>query len=185
MSNEPDEELVARVREGETGSFRVLVDRYKRRVYALGLKFFRNHEDAKDFLQDAFVRAYQKLGQYRGDSRFYSWLMRVAYSVGLNMLRSRKETSDVDDLPLAHPGPTPEEEDLGKRAQAIVQESVAGLPARYRTCVELFFYFGLSYPEISEMTGYPVNTIKSHVFRAKKLLRDRLAGTSAEDYHAM
>lgn len=185
MNHESDEELVARVREGESGSFRLLVDRYRRRVYALGLKLFRNHEDAKDFLQDAFVRVYQRIEQFRGDSRFYSWLMRVAYSVGLNDLRSRKETSDVDDLPLVHSGPSVEEGDLARRAKAVVLESVSELPERYRTCVELYFFFGLSYPEISEMTGIPVNTIKSHVFRAKKLLRDRLAGTAAEDYHAL
>jgi RNA polymerase sigma-70 factor (ECF subfamily) len=185
MSRESDEQLVSRVRSGEVEEFRKLVNRYTRRVYSLGLKFFRNREDAQDFLQEAFVRAYQKLEQFRGDSRFYSWLMRVAYSVGLNALRKRKTTSDVDSLNLVDTGPLPEEQDLGNQAKLIIQESVLDLPERYRTCVEMFFYYGLSYPEISEMTGTPVNTIKSHVFRAKKLLRDRLAGTSAEEYHEL
>lgn len=185
MTAESDEELVSKVRSGDTETFRALVDRYARRVYALGLRFFRNREDAQDFLQDAFVRAYQKLEQFRGDSRFYSWLMRVAYSVGLNTLRSRKDTSDVEDVALVDPGPSAEDLDLGKRAKQIVQQEVAELPPRYRICVEMFFFYGLSYPEISEMTGFPVNTIKSHVFRAKKQLRDRLVGTSAEEYHGL
>ena len=80
---------------------------------------------------------------------------------------------------------TPERSHLRKEIREVLMEAVRKLPERYRICVDLYFFMGLTYGEISEITGYPVNTIKSNVLRAKIMLRDELKGTIAEDYHEL
>ena len=176
-----DEEAITRVLDGDPDAYAILVRRYRSRVFRLGLSFFRDEEDAADFSQEVFIKAYSALGSYRGQARFSTWLLRIAYNSAINAKKRRRESEqlDVESLPGA---PGVEEEHAREETAAAVREAIAALPQRQAVCLELYFYYDLKYAEIAEITGYPVNTIKSHVFRAKRLLRERLGGESEVDH---
>jgi RNA polymerase sigma-70 factor (ECF subfamily) len=172
-----DQLIVSQVVAGEKNLFRLLVRRYQRPVHGMGLSFFRNAEDASDFVQEVFLKVYQNLSRFEGRSRFSTWLYKIAYNTAVNGVNRRKEYSSLaeeDFVPQASADSTPDRLLIRKAAQDAVRSSLHELPHRYRICVDLFFFYGCSYQEIEEITGIPVNTIKSHVFRAKKLLREKL-----------
>lgn len=180
-----DERIVALVLRGETALFRELVRRHQRRVHFTGMRFFRNEDDARDFTQEVFVKAYTALGSFRGESKFGSWLLRIAFNHAVNQKRAVRETAGIegDCLASAHPGP--EAQSLRTEAMEAISRALSSLPEKYRICIDFFFFLGLSYGEIGDITGFPVNTIKSHVFRAKQILRDALRGSAAEEYYEM
>ena len=101
--------------------------------------------------------------------------MRVAYNTAINSKKRKREyTSLAEDFDVIDTANNPEQECLLRSSRDAIREAVAELPERYRVCVDLFFFYDMPYADISEVTGQPVNTIKSHVFRAKKMLRERL-----------
>jgi len=175
-----DEDAVRRVLAGDTGLFSLLVERYSRKVFGMGLMFFKNHDDASDFMQDVFIRAYGNLHTLRGGSKFYYWLMRVAYNHGVNMVKAGRNAASLVDCDLFAGADNTEVRHLRSETERIVREAVSALPEKYRVCIDLFFFYGLPYAEISDMTGFPVNTIKSHVSRAKRMLRDSLRASMTE-----
>jgi RNA polymerase sigma-70 factor (ECF subfamily) len=180
-----DQRTVSQIISGQKDLFRLLVRRYERAVYGMGLSFFRNAEDASDFTQEVFLKVYRSLSRFEGRSRFSTWLYKIAYNTAVNGVNRRKEyrslaEEEQSNVP-ADGGETPERILLRKAAREAVMEALRGLPERYRVCVDMFFFYDRSYQEIEAITGFPVNTIKSHVFRAKKLLREKLAGIAGED----
>jgi RNA polymerase sigma-70 factor, ECF subfamily len=180
-----DEEDLDEAIGGDRQAFGRLVRRYQSRIFALGLRMLRNQEEALDFAQEVFVKAYGKLHTFRGEGRFYSWLFGLAWRQGLDMLRARRGTPSLAELEPASTEPGPEAAGLAGLARAALARAIAGLPERYRQCVVLFFFFGLTYDEIHRITGAPVNTLKSHVLRAKQLLRQALKHTDAEVGHEL
>jgi RNA polymerase sigma-70 factor (ECF subfamily) len=175
--NEDDEIIAARVVAGQKERFRHLVKRHEKAVYGMGMSFMRNREDAADFTQEVFLKAYRNLSGFEGRSRFSTWLYRIAYNTAINNVTRRKEFMSLAGEEQAVDGDSPERSLLRAAAREAVLAAVRELPERYRICVDLFFFYDRSYQEIEVITEFPVNTIKSHVFRAKKLLRDKL-----EDY---
>jgi RNA polymerase sigma-70 factor (ECF subfamily) len=187
-----DRLIIDQIVSGRKELFRILVQRYEQAVYGMGLSFFRNPEDAADFAQEVFLKSFRSLGGFQGRSRFSTWLYRIAYNTAVNSIRRQKDyrslagegepncTGTGSDRPCsAGEGPdgeTPERLLLRAVVTEAVREAMKDLPDRYRICVDLFFFYDRSYQEIEVITGYPVNTIKSHVFRAKKLLREKLEG---------
>jgi RNA polymerase sigma-70 factor (ECF subfamily) len=169
-----DEAVAAEVLGGNAEAFRLLVERYERQVTGMGRGFLRNAEEAADFAQDVFLKAFRALGQFEGRSRFSTWLYRIAYTSALNRVNRRKEYRSLSEQEQAGAYRTPEEEHMKNIVGGAVRKAVSELPEKYRVCLDLFFFYGRSYDEIRLITGYPVNTIKSHVFRAKKLLREKL-----------
>ena len=170
-----DDETVDRVRSGDVDAFELLVAKYQRQVRALGYRFFRTREDAEDFAQEVFLQAYRKLDTFRGTGRFYSWLMRIAYNRGCRQVGAGPRFAAPVDEPIVDPAPQPDEAFERARARRAVADAVARLPERYGDCVGLYFFFGLSYQEVSDVTRYPLNTVRSHIRRAKLLLAERLA----------
>jgi RNA polymerase sigma-70 factor (ECF subfamily) len=120
-----------------------------------------------------FLKVFRSLARFEGRSRFSTWLYRVAYNTAVNGITRKTEYRSLAEDDVAG-GDTPEKSLLRAAAGEAVREAVKDLPERYKACVDLFFFYGRSYQEIEVITGFPVNTIKSHVFRAKKLLRERL-----------
>ncbi|MCX7025133.1 MAG: sigma-70 family RNA polymerase sigma factor [Spirochaetes bacterium] len=165
-----DEFLVGDVLDGNPGAFSELVRRHQRALYRLGLSFFRNGDDAADFTQDVFLKAYVNLGSFRGRSKFSTWLFRVAYNTAINSSRRKRRYEPLDDETAGN-GLSTEDEHLRKETIAALKCAMGALPERQAVCLDLHFYYGMGYGEIAEVTGFPVNTIKSHVFRAKKELR--------------
>jgi len=178
-----DQLIVALIVSGQKDLFRLLVRRYERAVYGMGLGFFRNAEDASDFVQEVFIKVYRNLSRFEKRSRFSTWLYKIAYNTAVNGVNRRKEFRSLAEWETAaagDDGSLPENELIRNAAREAVLESMRELPERYRACIDLFFFYDLSYREIEEITGFPVNTIKSHVFRAKKLLREKLADIGGE-----
>ncbi|MDR3129980.1 MAG: sigma-70 family RNA polymerase sigma factor [Treponema sp.] len=176
-SNGDDHLIVAQIVSGKKEKFRILLRRHERAVYGMGLSFFHNAEDALDFTQDVFLKAFKNLSRFEGRSRFSTWLYRIAYNTAVNGVNRRREYRSLAEENSEADMDTPERKALREAARGAVLEAVRELPERYRSCVDLFFFYDRSYQEIEAITGFPLNTIKSHVFRAKKLLKDKL-----EDY---
>jgi RNA polymerase sigma-70 factor (ECF subfamily) len=176
--NDEDRIIVSRITAGQKDLFRLLVERHERAVYGMGLSFFRNTEDAADFTQEVFLKTYRSLPRFEGRSRFSTWLYKIAYNTAVNGVKRQKEYRSLAEDEILRDEDTPERKLIRSAAREAVLDALTALPGRYRICVDLFFFYDRSYQEIEVITGYPVNTIKSHVFRAKKLLREKLAGLS-------
>jgi RNA polymerase sigma-70 factor (ECF subfamily) len=170
-----DVEIIGRIRNGDVEAFRHIVERYQGAVFSMGLRFLRNREAAEDYAQEVFLRIFRSLSTYRGEARFYSWLMRVAYHMAIDVAGSRKRDASLGDIDLVDRSRTPEEQLLYRQTAAAVRGAVAELPPHHAVCLDLYFFFDLRYEEISTMTGFPLNTIKSHIRRAKARLRKTLS----------
>ncbi|MBN2401616.1 MAG: sigma-70 family RNA polymerase sigma factor [Spirochaetes bacterium] len=180
----PDERIVRQVLNGDIECFRVIVSRYQSYIYSIGMRFFRNNDDSNDFVQDVFLKVYNELKSFRGSAPFRSWLTRIAYNFGINRINAKKIDKVIFEESISGE-PTPEQIHLKDETINLLRRTVDLLPEQYRVCVDLYFYMGLKYADIESITGYPVNTIKSNVLRAKQILRDKLRGSIAEDYHEM
>ena len=173
-----DQMIAAQVISGQKELFRLLVKRYDKAVFGMGMGFFRNTEDASDFTQEVFLKVYRNLSQFEGRSRFSTWLFKIAYNTAINSSARKKEYHSLAEDETASDNNTPEKNLLKNLVRDSVLEAIKQLPERFRICVDLFFFYDRSYQEIESITGYPVNTIKSHVFRAKKILREKLSGNA-------
>ena len=174
-----DEDIIARVLDGDTDVFSVLVRRYQRRVLRLGYGFLKDADAAEDFSQDVFVKAYVGLAGFQGRSSFSTWLTRIAYNAGINATRKSGRYESLESDPVDTRSLSPEDEHLRAEAAAALRQAMAALPEKYAVCLDLYFREGMRYEDIGIATGFPVNTIKSHVFRAKRDLRKVLGAEEA------
>jgi len=166
--------ILEQILAGQKDLFRFIVKRYESPVYGMGLSFFHNSEDASDFTQEVFLKIYRSLPMFEGRSRFSTWLYKIAYNTALNNVKRKKNYRSLAEDDIVPDTETPERSTLREIIRQAVLEEVKNLPERFRVCVDMFFFYDRSYQEIENITGYPVNTVKSHVFRAKKLLREKL-----------
>lgn len=182
---EPDNDLVRRVLAGEVEAYGTIVARHQARVFYLGLKFLRRSEDAEDFAQEVFIRAYEKLASFQGGVPFAAWLHRIAFNLAVNKYHLKKRqaqpVSTVDLLPDS--SYSPEHRFLSEELAEWVRKTLHKIPEIYHVLIRMHFFEGLSYPEISRALQMPVNTIKSYIFRAKELIRQRLRVWDRETVH--
>jgi len=176
QGDDEDRAIAAQIVSGQNELFRLLIKKYERPVYGMGMSFFHNSEDASDFTQEVFLKTFRNLPRFEGRSRLSTWLYKIAYNTAINSVTRKKDYHSLVEEEIIPDNDTPERKLLRKLAQDAILEAITGLPERFRVCVDLFFFYDCSYQEIEAITGYPVNTIKSHVFRAKKILREKLAG---------
>jgi len=170
-----DYEVCKAVLAGNTQAFAVLAAQYQKRVYMLGLSFFDNDDDCEDFVQDVMLKAYSALATFRAEAPFVTWLMRIAYNTALNSIKKRRRyTSLAEGVEIEYQGANPEERQLNECLVLSVREAINNLPDSYRMCIDLYFFYDMSYTDIAAVTELPLNTIKSHIFRAKKILREYL-----------
>lgn len=170
-----DYEVCEAVLNGNTQAFAILASKYQKRVYMLGLSFFDNTDDCEDFVQDVMLKAYSALGTFRAEAPFATWLMRIAYNTAINSAKKRRSyTSLADGTEIEYRGDNPEEKHLNECIILSVREAVNSLLESYRICIDLYFFYDMSYTDIAAVTELPLNTIKSHIFRAKKILREYL-----------
>ena len=174
ISDDEDRITVSQVLEGHKDLFSLLIKKHERAVYGMGMSFFKNAEDALDFTQDVFLNAYKNLAQFAGRSRFSTWLYKTAYNRAINNFTRRKEYHSLAESDIVSDSYNPEKKLLRELAKDAVLEAIKGLPEKFKLCIDMFFFYDRSYKEIEVITGYPLNTIKSHVFRAKKLLKEKL-----------
>jgi RNA polymerase sigma-70 factor (ECF subfamily) len=182
---EPDNDLVRRVLAGEAEAYGTIVARHQARVFYLGLKFLRHSEDAEDFAQEVFIRAYEKLASFQGGVPFAAWLHRIAFNLAVNKYHLKKRQAqpvDTVDL-LPDSSYSPEHRLLSEELAEWVRKTLHKIPEIYHVLIRMHFFEGLSYPEISRALQIPVNTIKSYIFRAKELIRQRLRVWDRETVH--
>ena len=179
--------LVQAAKGGDVSAFEELVRRYDRNVFRIAQHITQNREDAEDVVQDAFLKAYQKLDQFQGNSKFYTWLVRIAVNEALMKLRKRKasKTVSIDEDVETEEGFVPREvtdwspnpEQLYKQAELgdILEKTIQGLPAGFRTVFVLRDVEGLSTEETAEALGMSIPAVKSRLLRARLQLRERLS----------
>jgi len=189
--NFTDRELVQRVQSGDKAAFDLLVIKYQHKIIKLVSRFVREPSDALDVTQDAFIKAYRALPNFRGDSAFYTWLYRIASNTAKNFLASqRRRLGDVaidsdeimsrevalglDDVA------TPENILAKDEVQHTVFETIENLPDDLRTALTLREFDGLSYEEIAEVMECPVGTVRSRIFRAREAVSEKLRALSGE-----
>ncbi len=181
-----DEYLVRHVQKGDVEYYSLLVERYQDKIFSIGMRFFYDRDDSADFTQEVFLRAFRKIDSCRETSGFRYWLMKLAYNHAINMKKAgsrERMTQGLEDHESGYD--LPEEGHIYGEIKRVLSDEINRLPERYRICIDFYFFMGLKYNQISEITGYPVNTIKSDVLRAKNILRQRLKGTIAEEYDEM
>ncbi|MFB9885932.1 RNA polymerase sigma factor RpoE [Balneatrix alpica] len=184
-SLDADAALVQRAKQGDTRAYDLLVIKYQHRILALVRRFV-GDADALDVAQEAFIKAYRSLANFREDSAFYTWLYRIAVNTAKNYLaaRGRRPPSadvDVDDAqhlevgaPL-HDHSTPEQELNKERVQQVIRTTLAQLPEELRVALTLREFDGLSYEDIAQIMDCPVGTVRSRIFRAREAIEKNLA----------
>ena len=172
-----DNALVSRVLDGDLEAYRTIVERHQARIFYLGLKFFHNPEDSEDFAQEVFLRSFEKLKTFGGNVPFSAWLYRIAFNLAVNQYHfNRRRFLEADvDVQIANNNHSPESKVLEEEFKERVRDVLKELPDIYNAVLKMHYFDDLSYPEISEVTEIPVNTIKSHIFRAKRIIKDKLA----------
>ncbi|NTV34335.1 MAG: sigma-70 family RNA polymerase sigma factor [Deltaproteobacteria bacterium] len=184
-----DEELVARARKSDQRATEDLVRRYQQKAYAIAYHFTDgNVQDAEDFTQEAFLRAFQNLENFRGDSSFYTWFYRILVNVCLDGRRHRnrwqkiflpwqRDSTEKGLSPEERPDPEAHERSLktisGKELSRDIQESLRSLPEKQRLAFQLKALHGMSIQEVARVMGTAEGTVKSHLFRATQFLREK------------
>lgn len=180
-SNQSDLELVKRVQSGDKKSFDLLVLKYQHKVINLVLRYVHDQDQAMDIAQEAFIKAYRGLKNFRGDSAFYTWLYRIAINTAKNYLVSQgRRTPNIDidaeeaeqydgESALKEYG-TPEHEMLTEEIRRVIINAIDGLPEDLRTAIMLREIEGMSYDEIAAAMDCPIGTVRSRIFRAREAI---------------
>lgn len=172
-----DKFLVKEAIQGNSVAFSQMIFLYKKRIIAVGRRFFSNQNDIDDFLQEVFIKIYENLKSYKGNSRFSTWITRIAYNTAINFKTRTKiseNLSEETESKLYSHYDSPEDEEIKKVTKLAIKSAVKNLPEKYEKCIEFYFYNNMTYEEISNITQIPVNTVKTYVFRAKKELYKKL-----------
>lgn len=180
-AEQDDLQLVAASKDGDQDAFAQLVQRYQRRVFNLVYRMLQQYEEANEVTQETFLAAWQGLPAFRGDARFPTWLYRIAYNFSLKQLEQHKRDNALQvalqaERVLEGSGndKRPDAELDARDRQALIQEHLSRLPAKYRIVLILRHLQDMTYEEMAEILTMPIGTIKTHLFRARNLLKERL-----------
>jgi len=187
-TREADQVLVDRVKAGDQQAFALLVSKYQRKVIRLIARLVRDPVEVEDVAQEAFLKAYRALPQFRGESAFYTWLYRIAVNTAKNHLvaqgrrpipMSSFQDDDDDGEPFAADEAiadiqTPDSVLLSRQIAETVNRAIEALPAELRTAVTLREIEGLSYEEIAEAMNCPIGTVRSRIFRAREAIAEQI-----------
>ena len=182
---EIDMALVERVQRGDKGAYDLLVLKYQHKIGHLVSRYVHDAHESQDVTQEAFIKAYRGLKNFRGDSAFYTWLYRIAINTAKNHLvtMSRKISDtgiDAADAEQYEGGgrlreyATPEREMLTEEIGEVVRRSIAALPEDLRTAITLREFEGMSYEEIAQAMDCPIGTVRSRIFRAREAIDTQL-----------
>jgi RNA polymerase sigma-70 factor (ECF subfamily) len=176
-----DQQLVSRVQKGDSRAFDLLVLKYQHKIFGLISRYVRDADEVQDVAQEAFIKAYKALPNFRGDSAFYTWLYRIAINTAKNYLVSRARRPpgkdvEIEDAEYYAGGgslreiETPESALFGAELKVVVENAISGLPEDLRTAVTLREFDGLSYEDIADIMDCPVGTVRSRIFRAREAI---------------
>lgn len=185
-----EKELIEKVLAGDAQAFRVLVENYQRLVCHVVFRMVANEADREELCQEVFVKIYQHLKNFNFQSKLSTWIARIAYNACINYLK-KKKTPLYDDLAetaldspedkalafiegVAGDLPSPDELAVNREMRLFLHEAIGELPAQYRAILTLYHLDEMSYREIGEIINLPEGTVKSYLFRARKLLKERM-----------
>jgi RNA polymerase sigma-70 factor, ECF subfamily len=173
VKEDDDPALVQRCREGDRLAFERLVVRYQRPVFNAALRMLHDPQDALDVAQTTFLKAFEHLADYDPSFKFYSWIYRIAVNESLNTLSSRKVFQELDG---AEPDESagPEREAEGEQTRREIETALMGIGPELRTVIVLRHFMHLSYQDMADILELPEKTVKSRLYSARQLLRDRL-----------
>lgn len=183
---EADAKLVARVQQGDKAAFDLLVLKYQRKILRLLSRMLRDQSDIEDVMQEAFIKAYRALPQFRGESAFYTWLYRIAINTARNWMSSQgrrpsspngnqtEEGETFDEIDNLTDNNTPESMLASREIAESVNMTIQELPQELRTAIVLREIDGLSYEEIAEAMSCPIGTVRSRIFRAREAIAAKL-----------
>ncbi len=187
-----DRELVERVQKGDKRAFDLLIRKYQHKIVSVISRYVSDWSECQDVAQEAFIRAYRAIGNFRGDAQFYTWIYKIAINTAKNHLVSQgrrppKDDIAVDDAMLLDGGAwlkdraTPEHELLRQEIEQTVFDTVEQLPEELKTAITLREVDGLSYEEIAERMNCPIGTVRSRIFRARDAIDQKLRPLLGQD----
>ncbi len=185
-AQDTDHALVKRVQKGDKRAFDLLVLKYQHKIISIISRYIKDSAEVYDVSQEAFIKAYRAIGNFRGDSAFYTWIYRIAINTAKNHLVSRGRrppSSDVDVEDAEYYAgsdqlkdvATPEGQLMRDELKAVVDKAIKDLPEDLRTAVTLREMEGLSYEEIADVMECPVGTVRSRIFRARESIERQMA----------
>ena len=169
-----EEKIIGDILSGQLDRYRLLVEKYQNPVFRVILKIVGDYDDAKDLTQDVFVKTFESLHQYKSGHKFFSWLYRIAINKALLFEKRKKSFLQLDgnsDQFLQIPDQSLDYESRDH----LLNRSVKELSEPYREVILLKYYAGLNYADISKTLGVPEKTVKSRLFDARKILREKLS----------
>jgi RNA polymerase sigma-70 factor (ECF subfamily) len=172
-----DSELITQVLSGNMNAFTFLVNRYQKLVVHITGRLIQRHDELEDVCQEVFMKVYQNIGKYRNECKLSTWIATIAYNTSINYLRKFKKGDEVDpdDSAVLRNLTDYKSDDFEKAdLHRYIREQIENLPVQYRTVLTLFHLEEFSYQEIEQITGMPEGTIKSYLFRAKALLKEKI-----------
>ena len=180
-----DHAVVERVQNGDKQAFNLLVAKYQFRIQNLVSRFIKDRAEQEDVTQEAFIKAYRAIGNFRGDSAFYTWLYRIAVNTAKNQIvgagrRPPTQDMDVDDTPgiAGSPGLTelnsPDAILQNDEMVTTIRTAIAGLPDELREAITLREFDGLSYEDIADVMDCPIGTVRSRIFRAREAIEQAI-----------
>ncbi|MFH1513833.1 MAG: RNA polymerase sigma factor [bacterium] len=174
-----DIEHIKRVQSGDHGSFEPLVEKYRAFVFGVIRSIIFDPIVEEDLAQEAFIQAFRGISRFRYNSKFKTWLYRVTYNVCLNHLRknsfSKMQDNELDLSSITDESPSPDRKHEKIEIKAVLEKIIKTLPPKFRSILHLYYYEDMQYDEISSMTGLPMGTVKSHLFRAREKVRKMLS----------
>ena len=183
---EIDQQLVERAQKGDKRAFGLLVDKYQRKLARLLSRFVRDSAEVEDVTQEAFIKAYRALPNFRGDSAFYTWLYRIGINTAKNYLMAAgrraptstsvdsEEAEGLDEGEQLRDINTPESLLLSREIGDTVNAAMLALPEDLRTAIQLREMEGMSYDDIAQIMNCPIGTVRSRIFRAREAIAERL-----------
>jgi len=173
------------VQQGDKSAFDLLVIKYQHKIVHLVNRYVKDPSEAQDVAQDTFIKAYRALGDFRGDSAFYTWLYRIAINTAKNYLLSRsrrhfdyeidvQDAEQVENAPQLKDIETPENLLMNEQIVAVIKSAIERLPEEMRIAITLREFEGMSYEEIAEAMDCPIGTVRSRIFRAREAIDQKL-----------
>jgi RNA polymerase sigma-70 factor (ECF subfamily) len=188
-----EQDIIQQVLGGNTRWYALLVDRHKDRALTLAVRLLGDRQEAEDLLQDAFIKAFKSLDQFRGEAKFGTWFYRILYNLGMTRVRRRRErgvslesadSQEYEQVLAHHDEPSIQERLENEEVQLVIDEVIAGLPEKFKSVITLFYVQEMSYEEIATVLDTPLGTVKTNLFRARSMLKERVLGRMKGEMNA-
>lgn len=184
-TRETDQQLVERAQKGDNRAFDLLVRKYQHKIIGLISRYVHDHSEVQDVAQEAFIKAYRALGNFRSESAFYTWMYRIAINTAKNHLVSRSRRPPGNDMDISDAeivdqsgrlsdSESPEASIARDQLEAAVYEAIENLPDDLRTAITLRELDGLAYEDIAQVMQCPVGTVRSRIFRAREAVDEHI-----------